>query len=231
MRTLHRIKRGNGPVPFITPQHREHLYVLTPRAGMYECPFPCGTPAQVGCHHGHPRGAMGGDRIVMGEPGTFHADPVGYISWIINANGEAPHHAPIRPASVMAPVNEPCSPVRWGAGTDQAEECRRCRAVPFRPLPGTGKKSRYDVGWLKTPACKKGFCDRTCLQGIIRVLAGLPEMAPSGPHICHPDFRLGRSFQGRTQRVPNCESSKQSPWVNVFSYKSHQKGISVVQKN
>ena len=163
-------------------------------------------PAHLACHLVEPRGAVGGDRIVVGELGARDTYVIHLIQRIKDPEGKCPHHAPVAPAPVMAPVHEPCGTLRRGAGTYECKECRRGRAVPFGTLFVPGKQPLYKVRRVKSPACDKRFRDRECLQRVVRILACLPEMAPSGPHICHPRFRLGRSFQRRTQRVPNCES-------------------------
>ena len=208
MRAEHRVKRRLRPVPLETPEPVEYFRIPAPRAGVEKC-LPTGCPpAHPAYHHIEPRGAVGRDRIIVSKPGTCNAYVIHLIRRIKDPEGKSPHHAPVAPAPVMAPVHEPCGTLRRGAGTYECKECRGGRAVPFRTLFVPGKKTLYKVRPVKSPACKKRFRDRECLQRIVRVLACLPEMAPSGPHICHPRFRLGRSFQRRTQRVPNCEPRK-----------------------
>ena len=84
--------------------------------------------------------------------------------------------------------------MRQGARRDEVKKCRRGGSIPFRLLSVPGKKPLYEVRWVKIPTCEKGFCNCKRLQGIIRVLAGLPEMAPPGRMFVTQASDSGRSL-------------------------------------
>ena len=79
--------------------------------------------------------------------------------------------------------------------------------------------------WLNSPHAASDSATATACNVSSVIAAFFPEMPPSGKHFGHPRLTLGRSFKGRTQRIPNCEPNKRSGCPQVSRYKYHQKGI------
>jgi len=130
----------------------------------------------------------------MRQPRTGNTDIVHPVCRVPDGKRESPHHAPVAPA----PAFFLC--------TSRAARCGRLpRATRSKNADEVGPyhsgRSRYPVqkphnkvGSVKSLTGKERFRDCKGLERVVRELAGLTGMAPSGLHICQPRPRLGRSF-------------------------------------
>lgn len=122
MRAENRIQGGNPIVLIITPQHRMHLIICTKGPCMPERSSPRYPPAHIAYHYVQKRGAVAPDRVIMRDPGAGNAHIIHFQRRIKNPEREAPHHAAIRPASMLFFMDNQCGMVRQGPGTDKIKE-------------------------------------------------------------------------------------------------------------
>jgi hypothetical protein len=116
------IKRGIRYIVLIVPEHRADFSIPAERAGVPERCMARHATAHPAHHHVEPGRAVSGDRIMMSDPGTCDTRVIHAGGLVEDPDRKPPHHAPVTPASMVAPVHEPCGACRQDSGCNQREE-------------------------------------------------------------------------------------------------------------